>query len=250
MSRAKLKNKKLRLEYRFLLAEKEDVDAAMVESESELRKFKWYLDLCEKVLGHRPEPKPEAEEDPWEGVSEWERQKWERKGWKSPPYKTPKPKSQSLLSAKGENIWMEDAPDEIKELFEKLFGEDEGESKKETKNRAPVDKRIRKLYRKVVDKTHPDKVGEAYVDYFRRATKAYQSGDFGDLLEVADELDIPIPPGLEKERSKFLQKQIDELKIWLQGRKNTIGWLWAEAGSEEEKEEIKNRFCSCHGIQP
>ena len=49
---------------------------------------------------------------------------------------------------------------------------------------------MKKVYRKVAAKTHPDKGGDE--EMFKIAAKANKNNDFGQLLEMADELEIDI----------------------------------------------------------
>jgi len=263
MSRAALKNKRLRLEYRYLEVEKEEIDEASRESEMELRKFEWYQQLCEKALGRRagpaepdvaPEDKGEDEDDEWEDEEEFDEDmphwmRWKQKRRNGAVGKRRKKKKiRNLLaecSEKGNDIW-EEMPDWFKEMFENSNEAEEPQAR----NSAPKDKRARKIYRAIVEKSHPDKVGPIYLDQFRRATEAFQSGNIGELLNVADELGVDVPVGMERERNKFLEEQIKEMRAFVAGKKNTIGWLWAEAETEDERSAIQKRFCSIYGIDP
>ena len=263
MSRAILKNKRLRLEYRYLEVEKEEIAEASLESETELRKFEWYQQLCEKALGKRPgapkedvprqEDVPDDDGDEFEDdddefdedMPEWMR--WKQRRRRGTVGKKRKKKIRNLLaecSEGGDDIWI-GMPDWFKEMFDNLNDEPDEAT---TNSKAPKDKRLKKLYRLIVEKSHPDKVGPIYLDQFRRAAVAFQEGDIGELLNVADELNIPIPEGLERERNKYLEKQIKEMRMFIAGKKNTIGWLWAEAESDEDREAIRKRFCETYNI--
>ena len=50
---------------------------------------------------------------------------------------------------------------------------------------------MKKVYRKVANKTHPDKKG-GDKEMFQLASEANKNNDFGQLLEMADELEIDI----------------------------------------------------------
>ena len=53
------------------------------------------------------------------------------------------------------------------------------------------DETIKDVYRKVAAKTHPDKK-DGNEDQFKRLNEANKNKDFGTILEMADEYDVPI----------------------------------------------------------
>ncbi len=54
-------------------------------------------------------------------------------------------------------------------------------------------KDLKKLYRKIVEKTHPDKSGDnKYADDFSQAANAYSEGNLAKMLELAGNLNIEI----------------------------------------------------------
>jgi hypothetical protein len=87
------------------------------------------------------------------------------------------------------------------------------------------DPSIKKIHRKIVLKTHPDKLvdynddeREALTQLYREATEAAKNGDKGKLIEIATMLDIALEvdddyiAALEK-RSKDIEVKINELRV-------------------------------------
>ena len=69
---------------------------------------------------------------------------------------------------------------------ESIIEEEDNDSQLKCQN-----KDIKKLYRKIVELTHPDKA-EDQEDIFREATRAYKEENLAMLLEIASELRIKI----------------------------------------------------------
>ena len=91
---------------------------------------------------------------------------------------------------------------------------------------------MKKVYRKVANKTHPDKKG-GDKDKFTIAAKANKNNDFGTLLELADELDIDfeITDELVNEMNKQCQAVIDNITQI----KTTTAWTWAHCPPTERE---------------
>ena len=126
-----LKQKKLRLEYRFLIAELEEIEHIIDETDKELKKI--FKNDLKKVS-----------------------------------------KQTEIINERQENK---------KDMKVKT-----GETKK--------------IYRKIVEVTHPDKVGnDSLEEIFKQAVNAHKSGDIFTLYNIADDLGIQIP---ETSESKIL----------------------------------------------
>ncbi len=94
---------------------------------------------------------------------------------------------------------------------------------------------IKDVYRKVAAKTHPDKKnGDEEV--FKKLNKANKNKDFGTILEMADEYDIPI------ESSEFMMlemaKQNKSIVNSIENMKLTWAWTFAHLRGND-KEEFK-----------
>ena len=116
--------------------------------------------------------------------------------------------------------------------FHKDFSQDISEAPKDEKvdNKDPYEEiqtdieedTIKKVYRKVAAKTHPDKGGDE--EKFKIAAKANKNNDFGTLLEMADELEIDIL--LDDELINEMGKQCKAVIENITKMKTTTAWTW------------------------
>lgn len=107
-------------------------------------------------------------------------------------------------------------------------------------------KDIKKLYRKIVELTHPDKA-EDQEDIFREATRAYKEENLAMLLEIASELRIKIDE-LSDQSMKLVQKNIQDLETKVEELKQSTAWAWHNCKSSEEKDMLARMILSYKGI--
>jgi len=92
---------------------------------------------------------------------------------------------------------------------------------------------IKDVYRKVAAKTHPDKK-DGDEDVFKKLNKANKNKDFGTILEMADEYDIPI------ESSEFMMlemaKQNKSIVQSIENMKLTWAWHYVHLGGNDKKQ--------------
>ena len=94
---------------------------------------------------------------------------------------------------------------------------------------------MKKVYRKVANKVHPDKKG-GDKEKFQVAAKANKNNDFGTLLEMADELEIDIE--LSNELIDEMTKQCAAVVTNITNMKTTLAWTWAHS-KEQEREALR-----------
>ena len=94
---------------------------------------------------------------------------------------------------------------------------------------------MKKVYRKVANKTHPDKKG-GDKEKFQLASEANKNNDFGQLLEMADELEIDIE--LSNELIDEMNKQCNAIVNNINTIKTTTAWTWAHC-HEQEREGLR-----------
>tara|TARA_B100000131_G_scaffold310485_1_gene342211 strand:+ start:264 stop:824 length:561 start_codon:yes stop_codon:yes gene_type:complete len=119
--------------------------------------------------------------------------------------------------------------------------QEEPEQEKETKN-----KDVKKLYRKIASKIHPDKEMCGDADKFAKAAKAYKEQDIGTLLEIAGEINIELFD-LSEEALSLLKNSIISLENEIIKLKGTISWAWYNSSSEEEKDILIEKIVNHHG---
>jgi hypothetical protein len=116
------------------------------------------------------------------------------------------------------------------------------------------DSELRRLYRKIVHETHPDKVAaagygekeaERRTRLYKLATEASNKQSEDVLVEVA--IDLEIDTGLDeariarslKSRSLYFSTEISQIKA-------SVEWFWINA-PEEEKIKIVKEICNRNG---
>ena len=95
------------------------------------------------------------------------------------------------------------------------------------------DETIKDVYRKVAAKTHPDKK-DGDEEVFKKLNKANKNKDFGTILEMADEYDIPI------ESSEFMMlemaKQNKSIVGAIENMKLTWAWTYSHLRGNDKGE--------------
>ena len=122
-----------------------------------------------------------------------------------------------------------------------LFGEEGDISKSMDSEEVKFDKldtdvseeTIKDVYRKVAAKTHPDKK-DGDENEFKRLNQANKNKEFGTILEMADEYDVPI------ETSEFMMlemaKQNKSIISTIENMKLTWAWTWAHLKGNDREE--------------
>jgi hypothetical protein len=135
--------------------------------------------------------------------------------------------------------------DQIEEEIPDLEDIEHEIKKKESKN-----KDLKKLYRKIAEKTHPDKIGDnSLSQIFSDAARAYTDNDIAKMLEIAGQLNIEIT-GLGAESIALLNQNIHTLASEIHSKRNTAAWSWHSAGQNmEEKKRIIEFILKNRGIK-
>lgn len=130
-----------------------------------------------------------------------------------------------------EEVWVNEKTGEVREEepLDKIIDDIDDEF-------IPFEERsgdIKKLYKKLSIKTHPDKGGN--VEEFQRISRAYSEGNLVELLYFAGEyeLDFEVNPTDEeiiKENLLTMEKKLDTLR-------STLIWVW-NTGTKEAKMNI------------
>ena len=151
-----------------------------------------------------------------------------------------------------EEIWIY-IKDKYPDIFEAIsnaaqpvneMATDLSENPPEEKTYLPKD--IKKLYHKIINKTHPDKV-EGKEEEFRRATDAYKSNDVSKLLSMCSKLEIEFGD-ISEDALNVLRKNIESLEIKLDNLYNSTAWAWFSAKTEKDKESIALHVLQSKGI--
>ena len=127
--------------------------------------------------------------------------------------------------------------------------EEEGTEDEEHTPSPPKNKDLRKLYRKIAEKTHPDKVGNnKYAQLFSEASQAYSKNDIAVLLNLAGTLNIELLE-LSAESLLLLENNINTLAMEIYKKKKTTAWVWHQSESEEQKEALIKQILILKGVE-
>tara|TARA_B100000212_G_scaffold336568_1_gene310078 strand:- start:1380 stop:2018 length:639 start_codon:yes stop_codon:yes gene_type:complete len=113
----------------------------------------------------------------------------------------------------------------------------------------PKNKDLKILYRKIAEKTHPDKIGNnSQAHIFSEASSAYSSNNIARLLELAGQLNIEILK-LSDESILLLKNNIKKISEQINTKKGSTAWAWHMAGdSDERKKQIIQFILQQRGI--
>lgn len=100
--------------------------------------------------------------------------------------------------------------------------------------------KVKKLYRLISKKTHPDKVHSKYMnDFYIQAKEAYDKNDISELMFICNELKIDFEP--DKEDIVLLREKIKSLKGENLLFEQTYVWIWYHS-DEKRRDEILQNF--------
>lgn len=138
---------------------------------------------------------------------------------------------------------------ELKEIFEKKTNagidmirerssENAVENSPSSVEIAIVDKaaneNIRKIYRSVAKKTHPDKISDARLnDIYIMAREMYESNDVMGIYSICDQLGIPYEISVEDLAT--LKDRISMIKDRVAFMESTFSWKWHHSEDEGER---------------
>lgn len=104
-----------------------------------------------------------------------------------------------------------------------------------------VKKKVKKLYREIVKVAHPDKTdSEEHLSFYIDAKKAYAEFNLIQLYSICESLKIPY--SVEIEDKDIFKEKIDIKKDKLKKIEYSFIWLYAEAKTEKEKDDLVERF--------
>jgi hypothetical protein len=106
-------------------------------------------------------------------------------------------------------------------------------------------KKLKKIYKEIVKKTHPDKTNsEIHLDMYIKSKKAYEENNIIDLYSICIDLQIDFDyDGID---IKSMIEIIDHKKMKLKNLESSYLWLWVHSQDESEKEKIINLFIQAY----
>lgn len=106
-------------------------------------------------------------------------------------------------------------------------------AKEDSKN-----KDLKRLYRALALKTHPDTVKDEDLNsIFMDALDAYSTNDLAKLLVLASELRVSVEK-LETNSIELIKNNIQNLHTQIEQRKQTVAWAWFNAKDDLTKQNL------------
>jgi len=100
---------------------------------------------------------------------------------------------------------------------------------------------LKELYRKIVQKTHPDKINSDLLnDFYVRAVEANKRGDILTIYAISSELGIKFE--ISDEEVLVLRTQIQMIKLQQINFEKTHFWAWANSKQDIQRKEIIRHF--------
>jgi hypothetical protein len=145
----------------------------------------------------------------------------------------------------------ENHPERFKALYENFQKKQEENKKENEPKQCEVkeikNKDLKKIYRKIAAKIHPDKDGTKKNNtLFAEAAAAYKNNDMGKILEIAGLINIEVTH-LSPESVKMLEKNVIEIEKKINNNKSTFSWKWHNTKIESEKEKIAQKLFQIFG---
>ena len=163
---------------------------------------------------------------------------------------------------------VEETEDKFRECinnFEKAFREKMGDdfedpnkdkgvklnqNKKEEIKNDQQSTEVKKVYRKIVSKTHPDKleqlpnntIKKKLIKHYKKAVEHYNNNNVVGLFDLADELDIKLPE-IDESYIEKMSTEVISLKSKIKRYKDSNAWIWYHS-TGEMAENIMNQIVS------
>lgn len=138
---------------------------------------------------------------------------------------------------------------------EEKYGEFvEKEKQKQLEREEPpkqeIPKGLKKAYKKILSKTHPDRFVDGDEDekeemeaIYKKIISSADNGNWVEVIKTADKLGIDIPD-LDKGLLTQIEEQIKMKKKKIKNFVNSFQWAWYHADNATKKDTIIDRFIS------
>jgi len=136
------------------------------------------------------------------------------------------------------------------DLFETPEGLDSEEEVAPTAEKQK-DPNAKKLFRKLIDKTHPDKTqNNNHVEDFFKAREAYENNNIAELVALCMKYDIDVPEYLLEAENQSLESTIANLEREIKTKQGTLAYMWYMAENDEQKQRLLDIAMKQYGQQP
>ncbi len=114
-----------------------------------------------------------------------------------------------------------------------------------TESKNNLDDDIKKVYKKIAVKIHPDKnlnedekIKAKYKELYNDLQNAVKNSNYLKIIKIANELSIDIPE-LNEEAILKIQSILSEMKTSIDSYKGKYPWIWFNSSDEEKEIHIK-----------
>ena len=105
---------------------------------------------------------------------------------------------------------------------------------------------VKKVYRKICSKTHPDKleklpnttIKKRLIKDFKKAVESYNSDDIVGLFDIADELDIKLPE-IDESHIASMEQKIQKLNSNIESYRKSNALIWYKS---EDKDSVMQQI--------
>ena len=130
---------------------------------------------------------------------------------------------------------------EFEQVNEKVKQESRKKSKKEITNEPNKSNSVKKVYRRIVTRTHPDKLEQlpnthlkkGLIKKYKEAVNSYKNNDIVSLFDLADELDIKLPE-IDESHIGMMTKQVNALEREINAYRMSNALIWYNSENKEE----------------
>ncbi len=117
-------------------------------------------------------------------------------------------------------------------------------------DKTPKDPEVKKMFRKLVEKTHPDRTGtNDTVDDFLKVKEAYENNNLAELVSLGIKYGIDVPDGMILTENNSLMASIRQLKQEIESNQRTIAYKWYLCETEDQKLGMANLLKQMYGSQ-
>ena len=114
----------------------------------------------------------------------------------------------------------------------------------------PKDPNAKKLFRKLVDKVHPDKAqSNKHIEDFFKAREAYENNNIAELVSLCMKHNIDVPEYLVEAENQSLRETITNLEQQIKTKQNTLAYQWYLSETDEQRQRLLDMVMQQYGNQ-
>lgn len=146
---------------------------------------------------------------------------------------------------------------DLKEIFDKKLDErlnrtisdrsevvvDAGDGGSGVENSTVQNPKLKKLYREIAKKTHPDKISDDRMNgIYMDATRSYGDGDLFEIYSICESLGISFD--VDESDISLMREEINNVRNRIQFLESTGAWAWYNSDDESMKKDMILKYIS------